>query len=208
MPSLNDRGRPTLSGAALRRALHEEWVEAFVATHPGGTVVALGPAPRRWERAGDGRVHFHWVMAPLTSDAWVAAVQLSPPPYFFVVESALLYLNPVEVDAALHLISREFPGARIALDTACRRVVQKQGERAPHDRPAGRMKWTCEDPHEIERWGLHLRLLESRTLADVPKALRHRVPWVLRTLGPLALRKRRGGYRLNLFEIEKEKSPE
>jgi hypothetical protein len=67
---------------------------------------------------------------------------------------------------------------------------------------AARFAWACEDPRAIEDWGIGLRLVESRTVADVPESLWPRLSLPLRAslrfFGRF-LPKAMSLYRLNLF---------
>jgi hypothetical protein len=63
------------------------------------------------------------------------------------------------------------------------------------------MHWICDDPRSLEGWAIGLRLLESRTLANAQASLKPKVPWFLRTLGPVLFRRQVNSYKLNLFEV-------
>lgn len=67
-----------------------------------------------------------------------------------------------------------------------------------------RFAWACEDPKEIERWNIGLKLAESRALTDVADPLRSRLSLPVRAgfrvLAGL-LPKLTNAYRLNLFDI-------
>ena len=67
---------------------------------------------------------------------------------------------------------------------------------------AARFAWACEDPVAIQDWGIGLRLVESRTVADVPDGLWPRLPLPLRASLRVLRRffpKLVNLYRLNLF---------
>jgi hypothetical protein len=64
------------------------------------------------------------------------------------------------------------------------------------------MQWACDDPRELERWDIGLKLLESRSFLQPQPGLRPRMPLVFRYLAPLmALKygKWFDAYKLNLF---------
>jgi hypothetical protein len=65
-----------------------------------------------------------------------------------------------------------------------------------------RFEWACGGPREIERWNIGLRLVESRTMLDVPDGLRLRLSLPMRTTFWVLRRffsKLTEAYRLNLF---------
>src|SRR5262249_22075877 len=137
----------------------------------------------------------------LESD-WVPIVRQSPGPYFFVAEGVFVYLKERDVQAALRGIAGNFPGASIAFDSAARKALDGGNKDFVRRKVPARFAWACEDPTEIERWDSGLRLVESRTLADMPESLRVRLTFatrlvigLIRRLAPKAI----GLYHLNLF---------
>jgi O-methyltransferase involved in polyketide biosynthesis len=68
----------------------------------------------------------------------------------------------------------------VAFDTATRLTIDHENKDHARRNLDARLMWACEDPSEIERWKIGLRLVESRTLADVPERLRLRLSWPMR----------------------------
>ncbi len=224
--------RPRVVSSALRSGIFDEWAKAFLIRHPDGTVVEIGAGlSTRFERLDNGTVHWFDLDLPgvvelrrrfftdsdrrvtlaasiLDSD-WVVAVRRGPGPYCFLAETVFVYLEEQEVKAALARIAGSFPCASLAFDTTMRKGIEfmnKDHERRGLD---ARFRWACEDPREIEHWGIGLQLVESRSLIDVPDSLRSRLSLpmratfrVLNRLAP-ALTK---GYRLNLFAGQLDQS--
>ena len=113
-----------------------------------------------------------------------------------------VYLEEAQVKAALAQIACGLPQATIALDTAARRAVDGANRDHVKRKLAARFAWACEDPVAIQDWGIGLRLVESRTVADVPDGLWPRLPlplrgslWFFRRFFPKLMNL----YRLNLF---------
>jgi O-methyltransferase involved in polyketide biosynthesis len=217
-------GARSLFGSVLRTAIYDEWVRGFLAEHPAGTVVEIGTGLNtRFERLDNHEARWFELDLPdaitlrrkffedgarrtmlaesVLGDGWRLAVQKSPPPYFFVAEAVLIYLEPAQVRQAIGAIAREFPGSRLAFDTVGGWMASHQDSHDVLKKMAARMHWSCDDPHELEAWGLGLRLVESRTLANPPPALAPRVPWFLRTFGPIVFRKQVNSLRINLFDV-------
>jgi O-methyltransferase involved in polyketide biosynthesis len=222
-----DGGR-SLLGATVRTCILDVWVREFLSEHPAGTVVEIGAGLNtRFERVDNGQVHWidldlpdvidlrgrfftesdrrRMVAASVLDPGWIAAVQANPGPYFFAAEAVLVYLNEPQVRQALGLIVGQFPGARIALDTAGGWIIANQHRHDTLKTMQARMTWACDDPRELERWGLGLRLRESRDLSQLPPAVRRTVPAGKRavlTFAHFVLRKRFAGYKVNLLDIE------
>ena len=187
-----------LAAAVLRTAMYDEWVKDFLERHPEGTVVEIGVGLNtRFERLDNGAVHWFDLDLPdavelrqrffsdggrrmtvagsIVDPDWMDAVRRSPGPYCFVAEAVFIYLTEQEVKAALAQIAANFPGASIAFDTTGLRGITFGNEDHADRKLEARFAWGCEDPRQIERWKIGLRLVESRTLADVPDILRSRL---------------------------------
>ena len=187
-----------LAAAILRTAMYDAWVEDFLDRHPEGTVVEIGAGLNtRFERLDNGTVHWFDLDLPDTVELrrkffndgvrrvtlagsivepdWMDAVRTSPGPYCFVAEAVFIYLTEQEVKAALAQIAANFPGASIAFDTTTPKGIAHGNEDLANRNLEARFAWGCTEPREVERWKIGLRLVESRTLADVPDVLRSRL---------------------------------
>jgi O-methyltransferase involved in polyketide biosynthesis len=220
-------GIKSLLGTVLRTSLIDWWVSAFLADHPAGTVVEIGAGLNtRFERLDNRQLS--WVDTDLPDamelrrrffseterramlagsvldPAWVEAVKARPGPYFFAIEAVLVYLPEPEVKQALGLIAEHFPGAQVALDTSGRWILANQDQHDAMSKVTARMAWGCDDPRELEQWGLGLRLRDSRDLSQLPVELRRRLPLSSRVMLPIAKRRfpeRFGKYKVNLYEV-------
>jgi O-methyltransferase involved in polyketide biosynthesis len=222
--------RRRVVGCILRTAGFDEWVKGFLGRHPEGTVVEIGAGLNtRFERLDNGSVHWFDLDLPDTVElrrkfftdsarrvtlaasvldpGWMAAVRESPGPYCFVAEAVFVYLTEPEVKAALAQIAANFPHLSIAFDTATLQVINHENQDHARRKLAARFAWECEDPREIERWNIGLRLVESRSMADIPDSLRPRLSLPMRaTFRVLAklVPKLTTAYRLNLFAGQSE----
>ena len=190
--------RPRLLACALRTAMFDEWVLAFLRRNPEGTVVEIGAGLNtRFERVDNGKLHWFdldlpgvvelrrkyfsdsgrrtTIAASVLDTAWMETVRRSPGPYFFVAETVFAYLQEHEVKTALARIADGFPGVSLALDTLNGRAVAGGNKDFVRRKMAARFAWACEDPREIERWNIGLRVVESLALTDVSDPLRSRL---------------------------------
>jgi O-methyltransferase involved in polyketide biosynthesis len=217
-------------GCTLRTAGFDELVKGFLSRHPEGTVVEIGAGLNtRFERLDNGTLHWFDLDLPDTVElrkkfftdsgrrvtlaasildpGWMAAVRESPGPYCFVAEAVFIYLTEREVKAALAQIADNFPGASIAFDTVTLRAVNHENKDHARRKLEARFAWACEDPREIERWNIGLRLVESRSMSDLPDSLRSRLSWPMRA-GIRVIGKLFPGiaksYQLNLFAAQPE----
>ncbi|GAA4014234.1 class I SAM-dependent methyltransferase [Allokutzneria multivorans] len=221
-------GSPTLGASVLRTLFYDDWVRKFLSSHPGGTVVEIGAGLNtRFERVDNGRMHWVDVDLPdamelrerffseserrrlvggsVLDDSWFEVVRSLPAPYFFVSEGVLLYLDEADVRSALGQLAQGFPGSRVAFDTAGRWMVEHQGDEMFVKTVDAEYSWHCDDPEVVQRWDIGLRLTESRTLLQLPRGLRSRLPLVprLALAGAKAFYgKKARVYMLNLFESQ------
>jgi O-methyltransferase involved in polyketide biosynthesis len=211
---------------ALRTAVFDEWVGSFLARYPAGTVVEIGAGlSTRFERLDNGMATWIDIDLPDAIEVrrmflpdeprrqriassvldrdWIDRVAQAPAPYLFVSEGVLVYLSESDVRRALALIAENFPGCRIAFDTYGKWIVREGGRRGPLKATRAELGWACDDPREIEEWGLGLRLVDSRTPAQPQERIRRRLPWRVRALLALitlALPKAINSTRMNLFQ--------
>lgn len=216
-------GGLSLSGSVFRSSIFDGWAARFLREHPAGTVVELGTGLNtRFDRLDNGQVHWFDLDLPdvitlrrlFFSDSercrmlagsvldteWMDLVDAAPPPYLFISEAVLIYLSADEVRRVITQLSQRFPGSEIAFDTAGERMVSNQDRNKSLAQVSARLQWTCEDPHEIELWGLEL--LDTRTLATPqpeiaktwPLQRRYGMP-ILARLAPSVV----NTYKFNLF---------
>jgi O-methyltransferase involved in polyketide biosynthesis len=221
-------GARSLLGVNLRTLLFDQWVREFLERHPSGTVVEIGTGlDTRFERLDNGTVHWfdldlpdvialrrgffkdtdrrHMVSASVTDPQWMEQVRdSSPGPYFLVAEAVLVYLEAELVRTVFQQVGEELPGARFALETAASRVVDAQDGHDVRAEATARMRWGCDNPGALEQWEPGLSLTDSRTLAQLPGPVTHRLPLRYRLLLPVVATLRRrdiGAYRCNLFRF-------
>jgi O-methyltransferase involved in polyketide biosynthesis len=179
-------GGSSLAGSVSRSSIFDGWVARFLREHPAGTVVELGTGLNtRFDRLDNGRVHWFDLDLPdaialrrrffsdsercrmlagsVVDTEWFDIVGTSPPPYLFISEAALIYLSGDEVRRVLTQLSHRFPDSSIAFDTAGKRMVSNQERNRSLAQVSARMQWICDNPRDIECWGLEL--LDTRTLA-------------------------------------------
>lgn len=220
-------GKRSLLGTALRTSIFDGWVREFLAEHPAGTMVEVGVGLNtRYERTDNGRAHWidldlpdvielrrrffadtdrrRMVAGSVLDESWVEIVKSRPGPYFFAAEAVLVYLAEPDVRRALTMIARHFPGAYIATDTCSRWIIDHQHKHDTLRLMTAKMAWICDEPRELETWGLGLRLADSRIIAKPQPAVRAQWPLKYRAMARvLSLLRSRGihGYKLNLYRV-------
>jgi O-methyltransferase involved in polyketide biosynthesis len=176
----------SLSGSVCRSSIFDGWVARFLREHPDGTVVELGTGLNtRFDRLDNGRTHWFDLDLPdvialrrrffsdsqrcrmlagsVVDSEWFAMLDAAPAPYLFISEAVLIYLGGDETRRVLNRLSHRFPGSLIAFDTAGKRMVANQERNRSLAQVSARMQWVCDNPRDVERWGLEL--LDTRTLA-------------------------------------------
>jgi O-methyltransferase involved in polyketide biosynthesis len=193
-----------------RTAIFDAWVSDFLTEHPAGTVIEIGTGLNtRFERVDNGRVHWidldlpdtielrrkffadsgrrRMVAASALEEHWLATVQDSPGPYFFVADGVLVYL--AQAPQVITHIAGRFPGALIAFDTYTQRALEQQHRMAAKKNIDARWAWSCDDPRSLESLGLEV--MEVVAVTRPPHALR--TQWPLRHRLLLALASRIAG---------------
>jgi O-methyltransferase involved in polyketide biosynthesis len=191
----------------LRTAIFDLWVSAFLAEHPGGTVVEIGTGLNtRFDRVDNGQVHWidldlpdtielrrkffadsgrrRMVAASVLDEDWLPAVRDSLGPYFFAAEGVLTYLE--QAPQAIARIASSFPGALIAFDTYRQATLEQQHRLVARKNMDARWAWSCDDPRTLESLGLGV--VQQTTVTWPPAELLRRLPRRYRYTLPLARR--------------------
>jgi O-methyltransferase involved in polyketide biosynthesis len=210
--------------------MFDEWVKGFLSRYPEGTVIEIGAGLNtRFERLDNGAVHWFDLDLPdtvqlrrkffvdserrvtlsgsIVDPGWMAVVRQSPGPYCFVAEAVFIYLAEHEVKAVLAQIAANFPRVSIAFDTITLKAMSRGNEDHARRKLEARFAWACEDPREIEGWKIGLRLVESRTLKDIPDSLGSSLSLPMRAAFRVIARlfpKLTKAYQLNLFAGQSE----
>lgn len=221
------RGARSLVGASIRARMFDEEVSRFLAQHRGGTVVEIGVGLNtRYERLDDGCTRWleldlpdsmrlrhqffaeterrSMIAASVLDEDWLDRLDRLPPPYFFVAEAVLIYLERERVEPMLERLARRFPGAWLLTDTTSSRMVDGQAEhdamsKLPKD---AWFRWRCDAPADLRRLGL--RLERTRTFAEAPPDVVAAMPLpyrLARALVPGLFRRQVEGYRINRFRF-------
>jgi O-methyltransferase involved in polyketide biosynthesis len=217
---------PSLPGSVLRTAIFDGWVRQFLVEHPAGTVIEIGAGLNtRFDRVDNG--HVTWfdldlpdsialrrrffgehdrctmVAGSVLETDWFDAVAASPGPYFFVSEAVLVYLTAEQVRTVVTQLGARFDNSLIAFDTGGAAMMRNQHRNGVMKPISARMQWICDDPHQLEPWGLEL--LESRTFARPqpevgrtwPARYRYGMPLMARLVPPIV-----NAYKMNLFKLD------
>ena len=226
-------GGRSLVGAMLRACMFDRYVQSFLKKHPNGTIVDLGCGlDTRFERLDNGEVRwfdldlpdvialrqrfFHnthrrtMIAASLLDLSWMNQVENAGGPWMFVAEAVLSYLDSLDARCVLSSLSARFPGATFAFDTTAAKMVDSQAshDAMRHLSPESWLRWRCDDPREIESWGVNLRLLSSETFFGADRDLLDRMPlglWLTWRFAPFLLRRQASQYRLNLALAETDR---
>ena len=190
-----------------RTAIFDVWVSDFLTQHPDGTVIEIGTGLNtRFERVDNGQVHWidldlpdtielrrkffadtdrrQMIAASVLEEDWLATVQHSAPPYFFIADGVLPYLT--QAPEVIARIAARFPGALIAFDTYTTRMLEQQHRMAARKNMDALWEWSCDNPRALESLGL--QVIEAAAVTRPPGPLRAQWPLPYRLLLPLASR--------------------
>lgn len=215
------------SSACIRARLFDEQVAAFLAHHPGGTVVEIGAGLNtRYERLDNGQAHWleidlpdsmalrqqffedtprrKMLAASVVDEDWHQELASLPGPYCFVSEAVIIYLDNDVVETIVRGFARKYPGSWFVTDTTSAKIIdgQHRHEIMKTLPKNSWFRWRCDDPSELSRWGAKLE--SSKSFADVGHGIRAGFPFkwrLLMTVAPWLVRRMTGGYRINRFTL-------
>ncbi|UVO14015.1 class I SAM-dependent methyltransferase [Mycobacterium sp. SVM_VP21] len=215
----------SLPGSVLRTAIFDVWVRQFLRDHPVGTITEIGTGLNtRFERVDNGGLRWFDLDLPDTiklrrryfadtdrrtmlagsvlDTDWFDTVAGAPGPYLFVAEAVLLYFPEDQARSAIRNLAHRFPGSQLIVDTGGRTMIENQHRNGAMRAVTARMKWVCDDPRELNTWGMELQ--ESLTMASPQPELTASLPWRYRYGLPALARilpKVVNSYRFNLFRL-------
>lgn len=145
----------------------------------------------------DGR---RFVAGSVLDEDWLDVVRELPGPYLLVSEAVLTLLPEQGVQRIVFTIGSMLPGATLLMDTVGRSVATRLQRCEPMASRSLTFDWTCENPVELEPWGL--RLLETRGVGELPEPV-HRAMSVSSRTRAAALRMapQLRGHRLARYEV-------
>jgi O-methyltransferase involved in polyketide biosynthesis len=181
--------RDMMVGLAMRARRLDDWVRAFVAAHPAGSVLHLGcgldtrvfrvdpPRAVRWfdvdfpevvalrRRLFPERAGHELLGSSVTDPAWLEHVPRDRPA-MVVAEGLLMYLRGEEVRRLFAGVTARAPRGEAAFDALSRlgvRLVQRQRSvRATR----ATLHWGIDDPRELEAMVPRLRFVEEVAAYD------------------------------------------
>ncbi|MEQ3550501.1 class I SAM-dependent methyltransferase [Pseudonocardia nematodicida] len=213
-------GRTEALCTVLRGAVLDHWVREFASAHPGGTVVELGPGldSRAGRLGADGPGHWvdvelpeiaelrrellpggpaHLVSGSALDEDWLELARDLPGPYLLVSDHVLTLLPEQGVQRIVFTAARMLPGATLITDVLSRAAA---GRLAGGPLRGLDVDWTCEDPRELEPWGLRLR--DAHGAGAPPAAVATRLSRTARALtAALRAAPALNGHRLARYEI-------
>jgi O-methyltransferase involved in polyketide biosynthesis len=172
------------------RCVHtDRIVRAFLARHPGATVVNLGCGlDTTFERVDNGTLQWvdldlpdvialrrkfiqeserrRFISSSLLETSWLQCIG-SKRPVFFAALGVLYYLREHDLKHLLKAIADRVPGSELLFDacsafglrTANKRVIRDGGMDA-----SAALAWSIDEPRELERWDERIGLIESYPL--------------------------------------------
>ena len=211
--------------------MFDEEVREFLTANPEGSVIEIGAGLNtRYERLDNGRASWlesdlpdsmalrkrfftetdrrRMISADVLDTDWHEVAAQLPPPYCFVSEAVIIYLDDNDAKRALASMARRFPGATLVMDTTSGAMVDDQ-----HNHDAMKtmssdswFRWRCDDPSELSEIGLDL--VRSYTFLDASPEIRNAMPlfhrFVFRWM-PWVLRRKLEGYRINRFTLANQR---
>lgn len=181
--------RDDMIGVAMRAHILDGWTREFIAKYPKATVLDLGcgldsrvfridpPASVQWidvdypevvalrRRLYPERKNYALIGASVTEPAWLASVP-SHRPTMIVAEGLFMYLAEDAVPQLLARLTRHFSGGHVAFDSFSRLGLQLVRYHRSVRATGATLRWSIDDPHELERRIPKMRLLTELTAYD------------------------------------------
>jgi O-methyltransferase involved in polyketide biosynthesis len=168
---------------------------AFLAEHPGGTVLHLGCGlDSRFWRVEDGLVEwydldmppvialrqqfypaharYHLIASSVTDLEWMEQVDAADRPVLVVAEGLMMYLSEADVRRLFLRLRDAFPGCRLIADVFSRMAARSASKHPSLKQTGATLGWGIDDPHEVEAWAPAIRLIEEWFFSQDPELSR------------------------------------
>ena len=193
-------------GIALRTLQFDDWLRAFLAENPGGTVADVGVGLNtRFERCDDETSHWLEIDLPdsmavrrryfaeterrsmmagsILEPEWIDRLLDLPAPYFVCIEGVLMYLPESDVRRVIDMLGERLPGATLTFDALTPDGVATQSKHDTLRHFEARFDWGVEDVRSLEEWRDGLTCDDAVTLKEIAVRNVHRMPWTLKLIG-------------------------
>ncbi|VTS07392.1 class I SAM-dependent methyltransferase [Tuwongella immobilis] len=193
-------------GCLMRGLQFDDWVRAFLAEHPTGTIVELGAGLNtRFERLDNGQAHWvdvdlpdsmalrrqffdphprrKWVADSITNVDWQAVVRECPGPVCFVSEAVLVYLPLPAVQQLMGQLAAEFPGSWMLCDFVHPDVVRDQHRHDALKHTQARLAWGLESAREMSDWAEGLTVVDVADMQIIGQRYHRRMPLGMKLMG-------------------------
>ena len=174
-------------GIILRVRQFYRRVRDFLAHHPAAVVVHIGCGlDTRFERVAERDDQVEWydldlpevmeLRRKLVAEAprghplacsvfdtgWLDTVSVhGARPFLFVAEGVLPYFEQAQVKELVLRLKERFPGAEMVCDAMTPLMVWMHNWELAFSKIGARLHWGLRDPHDMEKWGAGIRLLDK-----------------------------------------------
>jgi methyltransferase (TIGR00027 family) len=194
----------------LRACEFDRIARDFLVRNPRAQVVHLGCGlDTRFERVDNGQVEwfdldlpevialrqrfipcgeprYHLVSSSVHEEAWLDMLELADPrPVLFLSEGVLLYFEEEQVRSLVQRLRARFPGSELAFDGQSPLMIYLNNLQLAFTPISARLHWALRSPHDVERWGEGIHLLEEWYFFDRPEPRFGPLQW-FRYIPPLA----------------------
>jgi O-methyltransferase involved in polyketide biosynthesis len=114
----------------------------------------------------DESAGYHMIGSSVTERAWLEALPPASGPACIVAEGLLMYLHEEDVRALFEELQRRLPGSEICFDAFSTLTARAANRHPSIKRTGAHLYWGVDDPHEIERWGTGMKLLDEWYFTD------------------------------------------
>lgn len=168
----------------IRAKRLDDYLRAFLAKNPRGTVLHLGCGlDSRYARVEVEEAHwydldlpeviaireklfeqadcYHMIPASVTDFKWMKTINNRDQGVFVVAEGLLMYLGEEGVKSLVLKLQEEFPGCELAFDAFSTLTARNVKHHRSLKKTGAVVAWGIDDPREIEAWGEGIRLKEE-----------------------------------------------
>lgn len=176
--------RKTTITLCIRANKLDAYVRQFLADHPQSVILHLGcgldsrclrvphehtewydldlpPVIELRRKFYEETPTYHLIASSVTDLNWTDAVAAQGRPVLVIAEGLLMYLKEADVKALFSKLKETFPGCELACDLYSGLTAQRAKDHPSLKQTGAVIQWGIDDVHNIEQWGLGIRLKEE-----------------------------------------------
>lgn len=113
--------------------------------------------------------HYHMIASSVTEEEWIEKLPAGKENNLVIAEGLLMYLREPDIKLLFERLKHKLGSYTLIFDAFNSYTVKKMIKHPSLKKTGASIHWGVDDLHELENWGLGLRLLQEEYFTDNPE---------------------------------------